>query len=81
MKSQVNPVKAVSVVKPVKSMNVQDKFLKEVLNKVVTIKTIDGEEVTGMLKFFDKFSIRLDFHSKLKILIYKSAIARINVED
>lgn len=62
-------------------MDIQTAFLKECIEKIITVRMVDGEEVTGQLKFYDKFCLRLEYTDKLKSLIYKSGITRIDLES
>lgn len=88
MKNQISlqgkPFTVKSVTKPVPNkqvMDIQSIFLKEAINKIITVKTVDGEEITGMLKFYDKFCLRIEITNKLRSLIYKSGITRIDFES
>jgi host factor-I protein len=58
--------------------NIQDVFLNYVRREklVVTIRMMDGSEVEGRIKNFDRFALVLD-HSGADHMIFKHAIAAI----
>ena len=61
-----------------KSPNVQDVFLNYVRREklTVTIRMMDGSEVDGRIKNFDRFAVILD-QSGVDQMIFKHAIAAI----
>ena len=58
--------------------NIQDVFLNHVRREklTVTIRMIDGTELEGRIKNFDRFSVVLD-HAGADYMIFKHAIAAI----
>lgn len=79
VKSVVKKPAPVAAKKP--SMDIQSNFLKENINKIITVKLVNGEECTGQLKVYDKFCLRLEHSDRCRSLVYKSGIARIEMED
>ena len=61
-----------------KSQNVQDVFLNYVRREklTVTIRMMDGNELEGRIKNFDRFALILD-HAGTDQMIFKHAIAAI----
>lgn len=62
-------------------IDIQGAFLREVVGKIITVKLLNGEEVTGQLKFYDKWCLRLEHSDRYRSLVYKSGICRIEMED
>ena len=61
-----------------KSPNVQDVFLNYVRREklTVTIRLMDGSEVDGRIKNFDRFAVVID-HNGVDQMLFKHAIAAI----
>ena len=58
--------------------NIQDAFLNHVRREkaTVTVRMMDGSELEGRIKHFDRFAIILD-HAGLDHMIFKHAISAI----
>ena len=63
------------------NINIQDGFLFQNLKEARTLRLslVSGEEITGRLRRFDRFSLIVDSEGE-EILVYKHAIAMVRAE-
>ena len=62
-----------------KPIVLQDVFLNQARRErmPVSIRMLDGVEMTGTLRGFDSFTVILDGHDGYQSMLYKHAIARV----
>jgi host factor-I protein len=56
-------------------------FLPKLLNRSIMIRMMDGRPIKGVLKAFNAYELLLDLGQGKKQIIFKGAIASIDIED